>query len=79
MLVVGHTDKTGLPNYNQSLSERRARSVFAYLTSGRDAAAKAAALKEWNTLRRRATGRCSCRFPLGHVASQGSEALPERM
>lgn len=56
MLVVGHTDKTGSNQYNQSLSERRARSVFAYLTSGRDAAATAAARSEWNTLRRRATG-----------------------
>ncbi len=56
MLVVGHTDKTGSAKYNQSLSERRARSVFAYLASGRDATATAAALKEWTTLRRKATG-----------------------
>jgi len=56
MLVVGHTDKTGSDAYNQSLSERRARSVFAYLTSARDAAATATARSEWNTLRQRATG-----------------------
>ena len=38
MVVVGHTDKVGPPEYNQSLSERRARAVYAYLTSGRDSA-----------------------------------------
>lgn len=50
LLIVGHTDKTGSNQYNQSLSERRARSVFAYLTFGRD---RTAALNEWNALRRR--------------------------
>ena len=39
LVIVGHTDKTGSDAYNQSLSERRARSVFAFVTSGRDAAA----------------------------------------
>lgn len=48
LVIVGHTDKTGSDKYNQSLSERRARSVFAYLTSGRDPAASNA---EWNLLR----------------------------
>jgi outer membrane protein OmpA-like peptidoglycan-associated protein len=53
LVIVGHTDKTGpllsdVDPYNQSLSERRARSVFAYLTSGRD---QAAALAEWRELR----------------------------
>ena len=53
LVIVGHTDKTGSDAYNQSLSERRARSVFAYLTSGRDAAAARA---EWGELRHRAAG-----------------------
>jgi len=48
LLIVGHTDKVDTPAYNQSLSERRARSVFAYLTVGRD---RDAALAEWNLLR----------------------------
>lgn len=57
LLIVGHTDKVGddppvPPLYNQSLSERRARSVFAYLTFGRD---RAGALAEWDQLRRKRT------------------------
>ncbi|MGZ8900037.1 MAG: OmpA family protein, partial [Limisphaerales bacterium] len=56
LLIVGHTDKTGSSEYNQSLSERRARSVFAYLTFGRDAATAAASEAEWKTLRQPATG-----------------------
>lgn len=31
--VAGHTDSTGSDSYNQSLSERRARSVSSYLTA----------------------------------------------
>jgi outer membrane protein OmpA-like peptidoglycan-associated protein len=31
--VAGHTDSTGSDDYNQALSERRAASVAAYLTS----------------------------------------------
>jgi outer membrane protein OmpA-like peptidoglycan-associated protein len=31
VLIVGHTDATGVESYNQSLSERRANSVRAYL------------------------------------------------
>lgn len=49
VLIVGHTDLTGPDNYNQSLSERRARSVFAFLTFGRD---REKAVAEWNELRR---------------------------
>jgi outer membrane protein OmpA-like peptidoglycan-associated protein len=49
LLIVGHCDKTGSDAYNQSLSERRARSVFAALIFGRD---RAGAVAEWNTLRR---------------------------
>ena len=55
LLIVGHTDKAGSHSYNQSLSERRARSVFAYLTFGVDAAARDAALAEWDQLRRERT------------------------
>lgn len=50
LLIVGHTDLTGSDQYNQSLSERRARSAYAYLTVGRD---RAPAITEWNHLRRR--------------------------
>ena len=53
MLIVGHTDLVGSDDYNQSLSERRGRSVHAYLTSGRE---KAAAVAEWNELRKRNLG-----------------------
>ena len=35
MVIVGHTDKTGPDSYNLSLGDRRARSVFAYLTVNR--------------------------------------------
>jgi outer membrane protein OmpA-like peptidoglycan-associated protein len=49
MLIVGHTDLVGSVDYNQALSERRARGVFAYLTSGR---AHDAAVAEWDALRR---------------------------
>ena len=48
LLLVGHTDLVGGPDYNQSLSERRARAVYAYLIFGRD---PGTAIAEWNTLR----------------------------
>jgi hypothetical protein len=48
LLIVGHTDLTGSEEYNQSLSERRARSAYAFLTYGHS---PEAALAEWNTLR----------------------------
>jgi outer membrane protein OmpA-like peptidoglycan-associated protein len=51
LVIVGHTDKTGPPRYNQSLSERRARAVHAHLTFGRDAAARTAALAELEAIR----------------------------
>lgn len=51
-LIVGHTDLTGSDEYNQSLSERRARSVFAFLTYGIDSAA---AVNEWDELRKTRT------------------------
>ena len=60
LVVVGHTDEVGSPSdltasdpYNQSLSERRARSAFALLTFGLDANASKA---EWNALRQKQTG-----------------------
>jgi outer membrane protein OmpA-like peptidoglycan-associated protein len=49
VLIVGHTDLTGPDNYNQALSERRARSVHAFLTFGRN---RERAVAEWNELRR---------------------------
>ncbi len=51
LLIVGNTDRSGSDVYNLSLGDRRARSVYAYLTIGRDPAARAAALAEWNALR----------------------------
>lgn len=53
LVLMGHTDLVGSADYNQSLSERRARGVFAYLTFGRD---HDNALGEWNNLRKPATG-----------------------
>jgi len=60
LVIVGHTDLVGSPSdltgldpYNQSLSERRARAVYAFLTFGRD---KANAMAEWTALRQRQTG-----------------------
>ncbi len=52
LLIVGHTDLVGSDNYNQALSERRARGVYAYLTFGNDANA---AVAEWNELRKART------------------------
>lgn len=51
-LCVGHTDLTGSEAYNQSLSERRARSVFSVLRFGND---RQAAIDEWNELRQTRT------------------------
>jgi phosphatidylserine/phosphatidylglycerophosphate/cardiolipin synthase-like enzyme/outer membrane protein OmpA-like peptidoglycan-associated protein len=53
MLILGHTDLVGSDDYNQSLSERRGRSVYAFLTFGKD---RAASVAEWNELRRRNLG-----------------------
>lgn len=53
LVIAGHTDLVGDSDYNQSLSERRARAVYAYVTAGLD---KEAAVKEWNELRKKATG-----------------------
>ncbi|MEM9010937.1 MAG: peptidoglycan-binding protein [Pseudomonadota bacterium] len=49
LLTVGHTDLAGSVDYNQSLSERRARSAFAMLRFGNDSATSIA---EWDALRR---------------------------
>jgi outer membrane protein OmpA-like peptidoglycan-associated protein len=53
LVIVGHTDLTGSDEYNQSLSERRARSVFAFLTFGR---APDASVSEWNSIRQKQKG-----------------------
>lgn len=53
LVIVGHTDLAGSAQYNQSLSERRARAVYAYLTVGGD---RARALDEWKALRHKASG-----------------------
>lgn len=52
IVVVGHTDLTGRDDYNQSLSERRARSVFAFLTFGTSADLRTAAINDWKELRK---------------------------
>ncbi|HEX2028737.1 MAG TPA: peptidoglycan-binding protein [Nitriliruptorales bacterium] len=49
LLIVGHTDLVGSDAYNQSLSERRGRAAYAYLTFGTD---RQASINEWNELRR---------------------------
>jgi outer membrane protein OmpA-like peptidoglycan-associated protein len=49
LLILGHIYLTGSVAYRQSRSERRARSTFAVLTSGVDAAG---ARREWDELRR---------------------------
>lgn len=53
LVIIGHTDKAGTKSYNQSLSERRARAVFAYLTFGLNLTSRTAALTDWNALRER--------------------------
>ena len=55
LVIVGHTDESGNDNYNQALSERRARSAYAFLTYRVDPAAKAAAIADWDQLRRQRT------------------------
>ena len=49
LLILGHTDRVGPPQYNQSLSERRARTVYAYLTMHE----RTVSLTEWNAIRER--------------------------
>ncbi len=56
LIILGHTDLVGSEEYNQNLSERRARSAYAFLTFGRDEGAREEAVKEWDTLRRHETG-----------------------
>jgi outer membrane protein OmpA-like peptidoglycan-associated protein len=52
VVVVGHTDLTDGDDYNQMLSERRARSVFASLTFGTSPALRSAAIADWDNLRK---------------------------
>lgn len=56
LVIIGHTDRAGSDRYNQSLSERRARAVYAFLTYGRDETSRNAAIAEWNTLRAQRPG-----------------------
>jgi hypothetical protein len=53
LVIIGNSDLAEPPKYNQSLSERRARAVFAMLTFGR---AQDASVAEWNLLRQPAAG-----------------------
>ena len=52
LVIIGHTDLVGEDPYNQKLSERRARSAYAFLTFGTSAAHRAAAIDEWDNLRK---------------------------
>jgi outer membrane protein OmpA-like peptidoglycan-associated protein len=52
LVVLGHTDLVGSAEYNRSLSERRARSAFAFLTFATSADLKASALADWKELRK---------------------------
>ena len=56
LVIVGNTDLVGSADYNQSLSERRARSAFAFLTSATSGDLKASALRDWNELRKPRSG-----------------------
>ncbi|HEV2881014.1 MAG TPA: OmpA family protein [Pyrinomonadaceae bacterium] len=51
LVIIGHTDLVGGAPYNQKLSERRARSAYAFLTFGTSAAHRAAAIDDWDNLR----------------------------
>ena len=53
LVIVGNTDLVGSDEYNQSLSERRGRSLYALMTYGRD---HDNAVAEWNELRKLNTG-----------------------
>jgi outer membrane protein OmpA-like peptidoglycan-associated protein len=55
LVIVGHTDESGSDQYNQSLSERRSRGAYAYLTFGRSPADADAAMAEWDELRKTRT------------------------
>jgi outer membrane protein OmpA-like peptidoglycan-associated protein len=52
MLLLGHTDLTGDDDYNQMLSERRGRAVFASLTFRTSSALRSAAIEDWDNLRK---------------------------
>lgn len=52
ILVVGHTDLTGSDDYNQSLSERRARAVFTTMTFATSDVLRNAAIEDWDNLRK---------------------------
>lgn len=56
LIILGHTDLVGSEEYNQNLSERRARSAYAFLTFGRDQASREESINEWDTLRRHESG-----------------------
>jgi outer membrane protein OmpA-like peptidoglycan-associated protein len=53
LVIVGHTDRSGSDDYNLSLGDRRARSVYAYLNLGND---RPGSLAEWDQIRRPQTG-----------------------
>jgi outer membrane protein OmpA-like peptidoglycan-associated protein len=56
LVIIGNTDLVGTDDYNQSLSERRARGVFGFLTFSTSDDLKASALQDWNELRKPHSG-----------------------
>lgn len=52
LLIAGHTDNTGSRSYNNRLSARRARVVYAYVTFGISPAHRTASLNTWQSVRR---------------------------
>lgn len=53
VVIVGHTDRVGSDDYNLSLGDRRARTVYAALTYRSD---PALAVAEWDAIRKSSTG-----------------------
>ncbi len=49
VMIFGHTDKVGSDAYNKSLSERRAKSVFAFITNDVEAWEQLCSQEGWGT------------------------------
>lgn len=49
LMVFGHTDRVGSEAYNKALSERRARSVYAFITNDAEAWEALYQAEEWGT------------------------------
>lgn len=49
IMIFGHTDKVGSESYNKALSERRAKSVFAFITDDADTWEELYKQEDWGT------------------------------